>query len=253
MSHTTTTAAAVRPHEPRLARVSSRTSGEGAPVTAAPARQRALVTPRERRSPAGQLLRHNLITPEKRTLKRIDALRRQLQTGVDDRGAAVDVAAVPARILELLLTDRGLAGAVADEALAALARRLVEPARFADTAASVVGAYLRAIGGIERSTATPERVKAALALLCDVLYDLDHPTASVPSLVRDLKMERRDGGLQIVAILRAHASDDDALAALRAVLGPAGFGDIDLRAERPTPPAHRPADAIVTTGSTRAI
>jgi len=241
MSHTTTPAA-VRSHEPRLARVSSRTSGEGAPVTASSSRQRALVTPRERRSPAGQLLRHNLITPEKRTLKRIDALRRQLRTGVDDRGEAVDVGAVPARILELLLTDRGLAGAVVEEALGAMARRLVEPARLVDSAATVVGAYLRDIGGIQRSTATPERVKAALAALCDVLYDLDHPRAAVPTLVRDLKLERRDGGLQIVALLRLHADEDTALAALRDVLVAAGFGDIDVRAER-----HEPALPASTT------
>lgn len=241
MSHTTTTAA-VRSHEPRLARVSSRTSGEGAPVTAAPAaRQRALVTPRERHSTAGQLLRHNLITPEKRTLKRIDALRRQLGSGVDERGVAVDVAAVPARILELLLTDRGLAGAVVDEALAAMARRLVDPARLVDSAATVVGAYLRDIGGIQRSTATPERVKAALAALCDVLYDLDQPRAPVPTHVRDLKLERRDGGLQIVGLLRHHADDDAALAALRAALATAGFGDIDVRVERHEVPAARPS------------
>lgn len=234
MSHTTMPAA-VRSHDPRLARVSSRTSGEGAPVTAAVGRQRALVTPRERRSPAGQLLRHNLITPEKRTLKRIDALRRQLVTGVDDRGVAVDVAAVPTRILELLLTDRGLAGAVAEEALTAMARRLVEPSLLPLSAATVVGAYLRDIGGIQRSTATPERVKAALGALCDVLYDLNCPWAPVPTLVRDLKLERRDGGLQIVGLLRQNADEEAALAAMRAVLAVAGFRDIDVRAERHDP------------------
>jgi hypothetical protein len=205
------------------------------------------VTPRERRSPAGQLLRHNLITPEKRTLKRIDALRRQLATGVDDRGVAIDVGAVPARILELLLTDRGLAGAVVDEGLAAMARRLVEPSLLPLSAATVVGAYLRDIGGIQRSTATPERVKAALAALCDVLYDLDHLRAPVPTLVRDLKLERRDGGLQIVGLLRLNADEEAALAAMRAVLVAAGFGDIDLRAERhePAPAPREPASMLV--------
>jgi hypothetical protein len=234
MSHTTTPAA-VRSHAPRLARVSSRTSGEGAPVTTSSARQRALVTPRERRSPAGQLLRHNLITPEKRTLKRIDALRRQLRTGLDDRGLAVDVAAVPARILEQLLTDRGLAGAVVEEALGEMTRKLVDPIHLAESAATVVGAYLRDIGGIQRSAATPERVKAALAALCDVLYDLDHPRAVMPTLVRDLKLERRDGGLQIVALLRLHADEDAVIGAMRDVLVAAGFGDIDLRAKRHEP------------------
>jgi hypothetical protein len=238
MSHTTTPAA-VRSHAPRLARVSARTSGEGAPVTTSSVRQRALVTPRERRSPAGQLLRHNLITPEKRTLKRIDALRRQLRTGLDDRGGVVDLATVPARILEQLMTDRGLAGAVAEEALGAMARNLVDPIHLAETAATVVGAYLRDIGGIQRSTATPERVKAALASLCDALYDLDHSRAAVPTLVRDLKLERRDGGLQIVALLRLHADEGAAIGALRDVLAEAGFGDIDLRAER-----HEPVPAV---------
>jgi hypothetical protein len=238
-----TPASALRSHEPSKARVSYRTSGEGLPVTAATttaSRQRALVVPRERRSPAGQLLRHNLITPEKRTLKRIDALRRALWTGRDDRGEVVDVAIVAGRIHEQLQQDRGLAGAVAPEAIATLARQLCELARARETAATIVGVYLREIGGIERSAATPERVKAALTALSDALYDLDHPHAVVPSHVRDLKLERRDGGLQIVAILRQSADEDTALVALRRELARSGYADIDLRAERLPVPAARP-------------
>lgn len=201
-------------------------------------RQRALVVPRERRSTAGQLLRHNLITPEKRTLKRIDVLRRALWSGRDDRGEVVEALVVAGRIHEQLQQDRGLAGAVAPEAIATLARHLCDLARARETAAAVLGVYLREIGGIERSAATPERVKAALTTLSDALYDLDHPHAAVPSHVRDLKVERRDGGLQIVAILRQSAHEDAALAALRAELVRCGFGDIDLRTEKAAPVAR---------------
>jgi hypothetical protein len=229
---------------PRLARVSSRSSGDGQALhtgntASISRRQRAYLLPQHKRTAAGQLLRHNLVTPEKKTLKRIDALRRQLATGVDDHGVAVNVDSIGARIYELLRLDRGLSGSVADEAFVGLASKLTDQDRLGHTAASVVGSFLRSIGGIERSKATPERVKSALAMLSDALYDLDDPDAPIPAHVRDLRMERRDGGLQIVAILRHRGDEELAILALKAELRRGGYGDIDVRAERLAPTASR--------------
>jgi hypothetical protein len=223
---------------PGPARATSTTSGEGSPIrdaTAPSARQRALVTRPERRSLAGQLLRHSLVTPEKRTLKRIDALRQTVLAAMTG-GADVDVSAVGARIYDHLRQDRGLNAAVSDAGFITLAEHLLQRATLGQTAASVVGAFLRGAGGIERGRATPERVKAALAALCDALYDLDHPAAPIPSLVRDVQVEKRDGGLQLVAVLRQHAADDEALVALRRELDRTGYSDIDVRVHRLLPP-----------------
>ncbi len=229
---------------PRLARVSSRSSGDGTPLhgdntASISRRQRALLLPQPKKTAAASLLRHHLVTPEKRTLKRIDALRRQLATGVDDHGVAVSTDGIGARIDELLRADRGLVGAVAEEVFVGLSQKLIDEDRFGHTAASVVGAYLRYIGGIERSKATPERVKSALAMLSDALYDLDSPDADIPAHVRDLRMERRDGGLQIVAVLRTRGDETLAIAALQAELKKGGYRDIVVRAERHVPTAKR--------------
>jgi hypothetical protein len=218
------------------------TSGEGTPIrdaTAPSARQRALVARPERSSLAGQLLRHSLVTPEKRTRKRIDALRQALLATAAD--ADVDSSAVGARLYDHLRQDRGLSAAVSDEGFVTLAEHLLQRARLGQTTAAVVGDFLRGAGGIERGSATPERVKAALAALNDALYDLDHPDAPIPSLVRDLQLEKRDGGLQLVAIVRQHAGDDDALDALRVELDRTGYSDIDVRVQRllPPPPTTR--------------
>ena len=237
-----TGAGAAPSQPPGPARTTSMTSGEGTPIrdrTSPSARQRPLVAPPARRSLAGQLLRHSLVTPEKRTLKRIDTVRQSLLAMADDAG--VDVSAVGARIYDHLRQDRGLSAAVSDEGFVTLAEHLLQRARLGQTAATVVGDFLRGAGGIERGSATPERVKAALAALNDALYDLDHPAAPIPSLVRDLQLEKRDGGLQLVAIVRQHAADDDALVALRVELDRTGYGDIDVRVQRllPPPPTTR--------------
>ena len=234
-----TGAGAAPSQPPTPARTTSMTSGEGTPIrdaTAPSARQRPLVAPPARRSLAGQLLRHSLVTPEKRTLKRIDTLRQSLPAMADDV-AGVDLSAVGARIYDHLRQDRGLSAAVSDEGFVTLAEQLLQRATLGQTAASVVGDFLRGAGGIERGRATPERVKDALAALCDALYDLDHPAAPIPSLVRDLQVEKRDGGLQLVAVLRQHADDDDALVALRRELDRTGYSDIDVRVHRLLPPA----------------
>lgn len=214
---------------PRQARVSSRTSGEGPSITvAAVAGSRASST-----SLAGQLIRHNLVAPEKKTLKRIEALRTALARGVDDRGFAVDLQGAPVTILQHLRADRGLAGALADDVLLLLAEALFDVTQRPTAAATIVGRFLRATGGIQHSAVTPERVKAALGVVNEAIYDLDHPHAPIPAAVREVKIEKRDGGLQLVATLRQGADDTSAITALRGALRTAGFADIDIRTERP--------------------
>jgi hypothetical protein len=212
--------------EPRTARVSSRTSGEGAPVR--------LPSPAARPRPtsaAAQLLRHNLTSPEKRTLKRIESLRRALRAGVDDDGVLVNDVIVLARIHEHLRVDRGIAGQVTADGYVALARRMIEPSCASSSAAAIVGDWLREVGGIERGTVTPERIKSALSTLQDAIYDHDRLHSPIASWVRDVKIEKRDGGLQIVAALRLGAHEDTVAQALRVELDRAGYTDVVVRAQ----------------------
>lgn len=216
-------------HEPRAARVSSRLSGEGPPVTV-PAR----VSPPARPATlAGQLLRHALVAPEKKTLKRIEALRTAIVRGCDDRGHFVDVDSAAVAIVSHLRADRGLDAALDAAAIATLSSALLDIDQRSTAAATIVGRFLRAAGGIERSAVTPERVKAALLVINDALYDFDNASAPIPAAVREVKVEKRDGGLQLVAQLRQGADDESVRAALSLELKNAGYGDIDIRTERP--------------------
>ena len=212
--------------EPRSARASSRTSGEGSVTKLARPKPK---VPKQTGASA-TLLRHNLTAPEKKTLKRIEALRRCLRAGVDDDGHAVDRDSLAARIFDHLKIDRGLAGNVHDDGYAVLAGRLVDAASFDVPAATLVGAYLREVGATERGSVTPERVKAALQVLNDALYDHDRTDAPIPSFVRELKLEKRDGGLQIAALLRTNANEALAVQALHVELHRAGFHDVVVRA-----------------------
>ncbi|MBM4282321.1 MAG: hypothetical protein FJ137_16720 [Deltaproteobacteria bacterium] len=211
--------------EPRTARVSSRTSGEGAPVrpSAPPARPRLA-------SAAAQLLRHNITSPEQRTLKRIEAIRSALRASIDDDGLAMSAAIALVRVTELLRADRGLAKVLTADGAVALAQRLVDSAPHA-AAATLVGDWLRETGGIERGTVTPERIKQALSTLQDAVYDHDHAHSPIPSWVRDVKIEKRDGGLQLFAALRAGAAEDVVVTALRRELDRAGYADVVVRAK----------------------
>jgi hypothetical protein len=222
--------------EPRTARVSSRTSGEGAPVrpSAPPS-----APPARSRPATSTLLRHNLTAPEKRTLKRIEAVRRALRAGVDDDGAPVTDASALSRVADLLRADRGLADHVAGDTPVQLARRLLDPARTATAAATVVGDWLREVGGIERGTVTADRIKLALAVLQDALFDHRDPEATIAAWVRDVKIEKRDGGLQLLAALRVGADEAAVTAALRRELDRAGHGDVVLRAAPATVSSSR--------------
>ena len=228
--------------EPRSARAGSRTSGEGHPVRPVKQAPRAPT----QQTVSAQLLRHNLTAPEKRTLKRIEALRRSLHAGVHEDGGVVDKDSLGARIFDHLRMDRGLAGNVPADDYAVLAGRLIDDAQLTVPAATVVGAYLREVGATERGLATPERVKRALQVLNDALYDHDRGDAPIPTSVRELKLEKRDGGLQIAAHLRVGASDVAALDALTIELARAGFGDIVVRTAAPAVATSKTAPATLS-------
>ncbi len=227
--------------EPRSARASSRTSGEGSVAKLARPKPQIQKTAPKQTGASANLLRHNLTAPEKKTLKRIEALRRFLKAGVDDDGHRVDPDSTGARIFDHLKIDRGLQGNVGDDGCAILAGRLVDAARLDVPGATLVGDYLREVGATERGSVTPERVKAALQALNDALYDHDRKDAPIPAFVRELKLEKRDGGLQIAALLRANANQDLALRALEVELQRAGFHDIVVRTTpAPAPVAAKP-------------
>ncbi len=205
-----------------------RTSGDG------PAARSAPVLPAPAPARPGQLqrfLRHRLTSPEKRTVKRIEALRTELFAGTSPPSA--DLAR--AKILTMLRDDRGLAtGIEGAEAYELLATWLVDENLAGRQAAEIVGLFLRETGAMERPELSAPRVKAALRLLNEVLFGDDQGGVLAVG-VREFALEKRDGGLQVVAHLRTTADEDSVLETARAVLRERGYADVDLRAvRRPT-------------------
>ena len=172
-----------------------------------------------------RLLGHALTTPQKRTLKRIEALR----GGLFDGGFMSEE--VRTRVVSLLFDDRELRSAISRNALEELADVLLDPTLAGQTTADLVGAYLRDLGAMQRPELSAPRVKSALRALNDVLFG-DNQGHVIAAGVREFKLEKRDGGLQIVAVLRKTASFDGVRAATHDVLKAAGLGDVDVRIER---------------------
>ncbi len=204
-----------------------RTSGDG------PAARSAAVLPTPAPARPGQLqrfLRHRLTSPEKRTVKRIEALRTELFAGTSP--PSPDLAR--AKILSMLREDRGLAsGLDGADAYHHLASWLVDETLAGRQAAEIVGLYLREVGAMERPELSAPRVKAALRVLNEVLFGDDQAGALAVG-VREFGLEKRDGGLQIVAHLRTTANEAAVLEAARVVLRERGYPDVDLRG------VHRP-------------
>ena len=205
-----------------------RTSGDG------PAARSAQVLPAAAPARPGQLqrfLRHRLTSPEKRTVKRIEALRTELFAGTSPPSA--DLA--HAKILSMLREDRGLAGGLDNaDAYQLLANWLVDETLAGRAAAEIVGLFLREVGAMERPELSAPRVKAALRVLNEVLFGDDQAGALAVG-VREFGLEKRDGGLQVVAHLRTTADEAGVLEAARTVLRERGYPDVDLRAvRRPT-------------------
>jgi hypothetical protein len=179
----------------------------------------------ERAGKVHRLLRHRLTSPEKRTVKRIEAQRSELFGG----SAPPSVDVVRARILAQLRDDRGLKqGIQSAEAYALLSQWLVDESLCGRAAAEIIGLFLREVGAMERPELSAPRVKAALRVVNEVLFG-DDQDAPIPLGVREFRLEKRDGGLQIVAHLRAGADEASVAASCRKVLDAAGYKDVDVR------------------------
>jgi hypothetical protein len=192
-----------------------------APILNAKPVEHTTLTPRSLQ----RFLRHKLTSPEKRTVKRIQAQRSDLFTAVERPSSDL----VKSRILQMLREDRGLAeGMAGADAYEQLAGWLVDESLAGRTAAEIVGLYLREAGALERPELSAPRVKAALRVLNEVLYGDDQDTL-IPQGVREMRLEKRDGGLQIVGVLRAGADEAKVHAACRSALKAAGYDDVDVR------------------------
>jgi hypothetical protein len=206
-----------------------RHSGEGAAVRAPSAASvRAQEHAAERAGKVQKLLRHRLTAPEKRTVKRIQAQRAEWLRPADP-AARPSSDLVRARILQMLREDRGLTqGLHHPDSYDVLATWLVDEALSGRTAAEIIGLFLREVGAMERPEHSAPRVKTALRLLNEVLYG-DVQSGPVPQGVREFRLEKRDGGLQIVGLLRVGADEERVRAACAAVLAFARHGDVDVR------------------------
>lgn len=213
---------------PTMTPAIKRVSGEGAPLrqptaaAVAPARMQDHTADRQVR--VGRLLRHKLTSPEKRTVKRIQAQR--VEWFGSERVAEVDL--VKSRVLAMLREDRGLkAGIDSVEAYETLTTWLVDDALSSRTAAEVIGMFLREVGAMERPELSAPRVKAALRVLNEVLYGPDQSSA-IPQGIREFRLEKRDGGLQVVGVLRTGADELSVRKACAKALANS-YGDVDVR------------------------
>lgn len=204
-----------------------RTSGDGAPLrqpTAARPAPPAQEHQEDRGARVNRLLRHKLTSPEKRTVKRIQAQR--VEYFAAEERPSLDL--VKARILQMLRDDRGLKEGLQDaEAYEMLTKWLVDDTLSGRTAAEIVGLFLREVGAMERPELSAPRVKAALRLLNAVLYGVDQSNA-IPQGIRELRLEKRDGGLQVVGVLRTGADEMSVRKACAKALAN-GYRDVDVR------------------------
>jgi hypothetical protein len=163
------------------------------------------------------LLRHPLTSPEKRTLKRIDALR------------AHTTPTTAAAILGHLRADRGLQDALQSLDVPSMVAELLRPSQAGLSAAAIISTYLRASGALQRAPFGTEHVKRAMVVLSDAIYAPHRDQDLLPRSVREIELERRDGGIQLKVTLRQHADQADALAAMRRVLRLHDLPEVDIR------------------------
>jgi hypothetical protein len=162
--------------------------------------------------------RHAALVPEKKTLKRLEELR----------SLPVPSTALFGRAVEILRLDRGLAANLEEDVLQLLAKSLVEERGRKRAAAELIGEAVRAQVKVQPPGAGLPALKSAAKTLNDVL----RKTSTTPARVVDeLRVEKRDGGAQLVAL--ATSLEDEApsavVASLRALLVQHGFGPLDVR------------------------
>lgn len=175
---------------------------------------------------APRLLRHRLTSPEKRTVKRAQAQRQEYFGAPAEVRPAPDV--MRQKLLQLVRDDRGLAEGLEPDDYQTLVTWLLDESMADRTAADVVGLFLRNVGAMERPELSAPRVKEALKQLNDLLYG-DDQTGPITRGVREFRLEKRDGGLQVVALLRTTADEGAVARGCRAVLTAANLGDVDVR------------------------
>lgn len=218
---------AVLHRTPTMTPAIKRVSGEGAPLrtpTAAQPVARAQEHAADRQVRMNKLLRHKLTSPEKRTVKRIQAQRVEY-FGAEQR-PSLDI--VKSRILQMLRDDRGLKAGLNDaEAYEMLTKWLVDDTLSGRTAAEIVGLFLREVGAMERPELSAPKVKAALRVLNELLYGTEQGSP-IPSGIREFRLEKRDGGLQIVGVMRTGADEAVVRKACQKALAN-GYADVDVR------------------------
>jgi hypothetical protein len=166
------------------------------------------------------LLRHRLTSPEKRTLKRIEALRATLP----EHAASTAVA-----IANHLRADRGLQGAVQESDIHTMVAELINTNQTMLAAATIISNHLRGAGALQRAAFGTEDVKRAMVVLSDAIYAPHGEHDLLPRSVREVELERRDGGVQLKVTLRQHADQTVALAAMRRVLRLHNLPAVDIR------------------------
>lgn len=162
--------------------------------------------------------RHAALVPEKKTLKRLEELR----------ALPAPSTALFGRAVEILRGDRGLAANLEEDVLQLLAKNLVDERARKRPAAELIGEAVRAQVKVQPPGAALPALKSAAKAMNDVL----RRTSTTPARVVDeLRVEKRDGGAQLVAL--ATSLEDEApsavLAALRGLLLQHGFGDMEVR------------------------
>jgi hypothetical protein len=188
-------------------------SGSGSRRARAASGEQAVVedTTSGRRS---QFLQHSVVGPERRTLKRIEALRKQ--------GAS------STQILTHLDNDRALVAHVAADARVALADRLASEPVTTSTATLVADA-LRNVGALSQARATTVDAKRAHAVVADAVAVAT--TGTLARSVRDVQLEKRDGGLQLLIRLKAQGRSERVMPIVQALMAAAGVAAVAVRCE----------------------
>ncbi len=203
----------------RVRPIGSRPSSR--PVARRTVRSRMPGDPSAPRARTHRLVGHALTSPQKRTLKRLEAMRAEHMGDANLR----------VRVMAQLLDDRDMATTLSRNAMDDLADQLTNVDNAAVNTTVIVGDFLRCLGAMQRPELNAPRVKMALRVLNETLFGADQKSALALG-VREFKLEKRDGGLQIVAVLRRTGDFDAVRVAAAALLVEHKLKGVDIRVER---------------------